>query len=557
MKQDGNKNIFSLRNSFLRLKRDSSRWSFISLAIVFFIALPVISISVNLWGGPGSSWGHMLQYLLPQYISNSIYLMVTCTLLTLVLGVFSAWLVARYEFPLRRVAEWLLILPLAIPSYITAYAYAGVFDYGGTFTKCLEYFGLTPFRIDIMNRFGLAFVLSVSLFPYVYVSARTFFVNQSGNLLEASKMLGVGELKTFFKMILPLARPAILAGLVLVLMEVLNDYGAATYFGVNTFTTGIFRSWFSLEEPETAIYLSAILLCLVFALLVFEKWQRRNKQFTHSGRGGRSIARKKTSKKVALLILLFVLFPIVLGFIIPLFQLLYWSSFTFYKVFDQSFLSLSLKSLWIALITAFFTVIIATLLIFASRWNRIGFIKNLSKLGVLGYAIPGAVVAIGIMIPTLAIDKWLIQVLNNYFGISSKLLINGTLAALIYAYIVRFLAVAYNPIESASLKVSNAIPDASRTLGIGSLKTFFKIEFPLIKTGLLGAFILVFMDVLKELPLTLILKPYHINTLAVKAYEYASDELIMESAVPSLFIIVTALIPVILLSRFLGIGKQL
>src|SRR5690554_6408700 len=193
MKQDRNRHIFSVRNTLLRLRRDSSRWSLISVAIVFFIALPVISISVNLLGGPGSSWNHLLQYLLPQYISNSLYLMVTCTILSLVLGVFSAWLVARYEFPLRRVAEWLLILPLAIPSYITAYAYAGVFDYGGTFMKLTESLGLTPYRIDIMNRFGLAFVLSVSLFPYVYVSARAFFINQTGDLLEASKMLGVGE----------------------------------------------------------------------------------------------------------------------------------------------------------------------------------------------------------------------------------------------------------------------------------------------------------------------------------------------------------------------------
>lgn len=556
MKQDGNNDIFSVRNTFLRLKRDSSRWSVISLVIVFFIALPVISIVVNLMGGPGETWGHLVKYLLPLYISNSLYLIVVCTLMTLLFGVTSAWLVARYEFPLRKLADWLLILPLAIPSYITAYAYAGVFDFGGSFTKILISLGIEPMRFDIMNRFGLAFVLSVSLFPYVYVSARAFFVNEAGNLLEASKMLGVGEFKSFFKLILPLARPAVIAGLILVLMEVLNDYGAATYFGVSTFTTGIFRSWFSLEEPETAIYLSAILLCIVFAVLLFEKWQRRHKQYTHSGGGNRLISRKKTSKRTGLLVLFLVFVPITLGFLVPIFQLFYWSYFTFEKVFDSTFIALSLKSLGIALLTALLTVLFATALIFATRWNKLGFIKNISKLSILGYAIPGAVVAIGIMIPTLALDKWLIRVLHTHFGITSGLIINGTIFALIYAYIVRFLAVAYNPIESAGLKISNTISDASRTLGIGNFKTFYKIEFPLIKTGLLGAFILVFIDVLKELPLTLILKPYNVNTLAVKAYEYASDELIMEAAVPSLFIVFTALVPVIFLSRFLGINNR-
>lgn len=260
-------------------------------------------------------------------------------------GVTSAWLVARYEFPLRKLADWLLILPLAIPSYITAYAYAGVFDFGGSFTKILISLGIEPMRFDIMNRFGLAFVLSVSLFPYVYVSARAFFVNEAGNLLEASKMLGVGEFKSFFKLILPLARPAVIAGLILVLMEVLNDYGAATYFGVSTFTTGIFRSWFSLEEPETAIYLSAILLCIVFAVLLFEKWQRRHKQYTHSGGGNRLISRKKTSKRTGLLVLFLVFVPITLGFLVPIFQLFYWSYFTFEKVFDSTFIALSLKKL--------------------------------------------------------------------------------------------------------------------------------------------------------------------------------------------------------------------
>ncbi|WP_231563325.1 iron ABC transporter permease [Salegentibacter sp. Hel_I_6] len=520
------------------------------MAIVLFIALPVIAIALKLLEGPGETWQHLVNNLLVDYIGNSFFLIFACSVLVLILGVGSAWLVARFEFPLRKQLEWLLILPLAIPSYIVAYAYAGVFDYGGSLELILRGLNLEFIRIDIMNKFGLAFVLSISLFPYVYVSSRAFFLNQAGNLLEASTMLGVGEFKSFFRLMLPLARPAIIAGLILVLMEVLNDYGAAQYFGVNTFTTGIFRAWFSLEEPETAVYLSALLIFIVFALILFEKWQRKHIQVTGNKASGRT-HRKLGTKPMQWLKFILVLIPVMLGFFIPVGQLMYWAFLTAEKVFDFDFILLSLQSFGIALVTSMVTVLFATLLIYFAKWSSINGIKSISRLGILGYAIPGAVVAIGIMIPTLAFDKWFINTMDSVFGVKTGFLFNGTLVALVYAYCVRFLAVAYNPIESTALKVSNSIPDSSKMLGVGNFKTFFKIEFPLIKTGILSAVILVFIDVLKELPLTLILKPFHINTLAVKAFEYASDEMVMEAAIPSLFIIFTATIPVIFLNRLL------
>ncbi|MBZ9631188.1 iron ABC transporter permease [Salegentibacter sp. LM13S] len=550
MKQAGSSHIFSLKSRLKRLKRDTNRWSIFTLAIVLFIALPVIAIAVKLLEGPGETWGHLVDNLLVDYIGNSFFLIFSCSLLVLIMGVGTAWLVARFEFPFRKQLEWLLILPLAIPSYIVAYAYAGVFDYGGSLELILRGLNLEFIRIDIMNKFGLAFVLSISLFPYVYVSSRAFFLNQAGNLLEASTMLGVGEFRSFFRLMLPLARPAIIAGLILVLMEVLNDYGAAQYFGVNTFTTGIFRAWFSLEEPETAVYLSALLIFIVFALILFEKWQRKNIQFTGNKASGRT-HRKLGTRPMQWVKFILVLIPVILGFLIPVGQLIYWAVLTAEKVFDLDFIMLSLQSFGIALITSLVTVLFATLLIYFAKWSSINGIKSISRLGILGYAIPGAVVAIGIMIPTLAFDKWFINIMDSVFGIETGFLFNGTLVALVYAYSVRFLAVAYNPIESTALKVSNSIPDSSKMLGVGNFKTFLKVEFPLIKTGILSAVILVFIDVLKELPLTLILKPFHINTLAVKAFEYASDEMVMEAAIPSLFIIFTATIPVIFLNRLL------
>lgn len=551
MKQDGSKNeAFSLKTRIKRLKRDVNKWSVFTLAIVFFLALPIIFIGVELFSGPGESWRHIVEYLLPDYIWNSVYLIFFCSILVLLFGVSSAWFVSRYDFRFRKQIEWLLILPLTIPSYIVGYAYAGIFDYGGSLDLLFRKVGMEFIRIDIMNKAGLAFVLSISLFPYVYVSARAFFLNQANNLLEASKMLGVGERKTFFRLMLPLARPAIIAGLVLVLMEVLNDYGAATYYGVNTFTTGIFRSWFSLGEPQTAVYLSALLILIIFALILFEKWQVRKVKFTTSKTDGSHILREKPKGVMRWVIFSAVSLPILLGFIIPLLQLIYWAEITASTVFDMKFIMISLQSFAIAIVSAIITVLFALLLIYFSKWSAINAIKNISRIGVLGYAIPGAVIAIGIMIPTLALDKWLISVLSS-IGVDSGLIINGTLIALFYAYAVRFLAVAYNPIDSTALKVDNTIPDSSKVLGVGNLRTFFKIEFPLIKTGVFSAVILVFIDVMKELPLTLILKPYHIDTLAVKAFEYASDEMVMEASIPSLFIIFTAMIPVIFLNKLL------
>lgn len=261
--------------------------------------------------------------------------------------------------------------------------------------------------------------------------------------------------------------------------------------------------------------------------------------------------RKVSSKGTRAAIFIAVLIPVLLGFFLPLAQLIYWAVLTYSRVFNADFWMLSLQSFGIAVLTAFITVLFATLLIYFSKWNILGFIRNVARMGILGYAIPGAVIAIGIMIPTLAFDKWLIRMLDYLFSIKTGLLINGTLVALVYAYCVRFLAVAFNPIESTALKVNSSIPDSSKMLGVGNFRTFLKIELPLIKTGLLSAFILVFIDVLKELPLTLILKPFDVNTLAVKAFEYASDEMVMEAAIPSLFIIFTATLPVIFLNKLL------
>ncbi|MCD8410957.1 ABC transporter permease [Tenacibaculum finnmarkense] len=535
-----------MKNKFQNIRRDASKWSIFLLIIVLFVAIPILTVFINLFYGPGETWGHFLEHLLPNYLKNSLILIIGTSILTLFFGISSAWIVSRYHVPFRKQLEWLLIIPLAIPSYITAYAYAGIFDYGGIVAKVFS------LKIDVMNHAGLIFVLSISLYPYIYVASRAFFLNQSNNIIEASKLLGASERKTFFKLILPLARPAFAGGLVLVLMEVLNDYGAAKYYGISTFTTGIFRAWFSLEEPETAIYLSAILVIIIFLLITVEKWQRRKIGYFNATKNHQKVTRETVSKRLRITFFMIAFTPVLFGFLLPFMQLLYWAFLTYKEVFTSEFITIAFQSFGIATISAFTTVVFALLLIFLSKWNRLSILKSIAKIGVLGYAIPGAVIAVGVLIPTLSLDKWLVTFMKTNFDIKIGFIINGTIMVLVYAYLVRFLAVAYNPIESNSLKFGKSLSEASKLLGSGTLKTFIKIEFPLLKPAILSAFILVFVDVMKELPLTLILKPYHINTLAVKAYEYASDELIAEAALPAICIILTGILPILFLNRLIA-----
>ncbi|MCG8803192.1 iron ABC transporter permease [Tenacibaculum finnmarkense] len=535
-----------VKNKFQNIRRDASKWSIFLLIIVLFVAIPILTVFINLFYGPGETWGHFLEHLLPNYLKNSLILIIGTSILTLFFGISSAWVVSRYHVPFRKQLEWLLIIPLAIPSYITAYAYAGIFDYGGIVAKVFS------LKIDVMNHAGLIFVLSISLYPYIYVASRAFFLNQSNNIIEASKLLGASERKTFFKLILPLARPAFAGGLVLVLMEVLNDYGAAKYYGISTFTTGIFRAWFSLEEPETAIYLSAILVIIIFLLITVEKWQRRKIGYFNATKNHQKVTRETVSKRLRITFFMIAFTPVLFGFLLPFMQLLYWAFLTYKEVFTSEFITIAFQSFGIATISAFTTVVFALLLIFLSKWNRLSILKSIAKIGVLGYAIPGAVIAVGVLIPTLSLDKWLVTFMKTNFDIKIGFIINGTIMVLVYAYLVRFLAVAYNPIESNSLKFGKSLSEASKLLGSGTLKTFIKIEFPLLKPAILSAFILVFVDVMKELPLTLILKPYHINTLAVKAYEYASDELIAEAALPAICIILTGILPILFLNRLIA-----
>lgn len=537
-------------NKIKHLKRDLSKWSLLTVAIALFIAIPLFSIIINLFSGVGDMWNHIVTHYLFDYISNSIVLIIGTGLLTLFFGTSCAWFVSHYEFPFRKWIERLLFLPLAIPSYIVAYSYVGLFDNGGTIIRALQAIGFPIQKLDFMNIYGLILVLSFSLFPYVYASARMMFLSLPKSIYESSILLGASNKRYFFSVALPLASPAIIGGLFLVFMEVLNDYGAAKYFGIKTFTTGIFRSWTMLEDLQSAVYLSALLVLIVFIIIGVVTWQKGKKSFSIKGDKlqKNNFQRKTLLGKKRLLYFFILSIPVLFGFILPVFQLIIWAAQTFSNVFNIELFWTALQSLIVAFSASLITIITALALIYFSKWNYFQKINIFKRFATIGYVIPGAIIGIGIIKSSQSI----ITFFSENFDLNIGFLFYGSSVVLIYAYVFRFLSVAFNPLESSSLKAGKHLSESSYLLGIGKLKTLFKIELPLLKNAIISSFILIFIDILKELPLTLILKPYNLNTLAISAYGYAEDELVAEAALPSLFLILI----VILLMSILKIDKK-
>lgn len=543
---------------FLKIKhfkRDFNKWTVLIVAVSLFLAIPVFSILISLFRGNGEMWEHITTYFLFDYIKNSIILIFGTGLLTFTIGTSSAWIISRYTFRYKKIIEWLLFMPLAIPSYIVAYTYVGLIGNGGTFIEILRDFGFSVIRVEMMNIYGLIWVLSFSLYPYVYAGTRTIFQSYPSQLKHTASLLGVSNKKYFFSVALPLASPAIIGGLFLVFMEVLNDYGAAKYYGVSTFTTGIFRTWTALEDLQSSIYLSAILVILVFVLVLIVKWLRgrRSYNLTQTNTNQKSTDnRVKISGLKKILYLGILLIPILFGFILPLIQLVIWGIQTFDSMFNNDLIILGLESLSLGLSTALLVVFLACLLIYLSKWNYLKRFNIFSKIATLGYVIPGAIIGVGI----IRTSKSLTDLFSFQFDFEIGHLVYNSILVLIYAYLFRFIAVAYNSIEGNTLKIGNNLSESSYLLGYGKIKTFFKIDFPLLRSALLSSFILVLIDVMKELPLTLILKPYNLSTLAVRAYEYAEDERVAEAALPALLLIFLIGTMITLLNYKLRENKQ-
>ena len=512
------------------------------MAIV--LAAPVITVLSFVFHPAGEVWQHLADTVLKDYVRNSIVLMVGVALGTLSIGITTAWLTSLCEFPGRRLFEWALLLPMAIPAYIIAYTYTGMLDFAGPLQTWLrEIFGWSYgdyWFPEVRSIGGAIAMLSLVLYPYVYLLARAAFLEQSLCVLEVSRTLGSGPWRSFFTVALPLARPAIITGLSLVLMETLADYGTVQYFGVDTFTTGIFRTWFGLGDSAAAAQLAAVLMIFVFALILLERWSRRRARFHHTSSRYSQLPRYRLSKSQALLASVACFLPLFMGFLLPASQLTAWAFTTGHEMIDADFFLLIRNSLALAAAASLLALVLALLMGYGQRLHPTTDVKFFVRLAGLGYAVPGTVIAVGIMLSF----AWLDGRLNNATG----LVLSGTLLALLFAYAVRFLAVSLQTVEAGLGKIKPSMDDAARSLGASTGGVLHRIHMPMMRGTLLTALLLVFVDVLKELPATLILRPFDFNTLAVRTFELASDERLADAASAALAIVVAGIVPVILLS---------
>nr|WP_226801737.1 iron ABC transporter permease [Alkalilimnicola sp. S0819] len=521
--------------------------------IAALLALPVLVIAGYTFLGSTEVWAHLSRTVLPDYLQNTLWLALGVGSGTLAIGTGCAWLTTMCDFPGRRHMIWLLLLPLAMPAYIIAYTYTGLLDFAGPVQSGLRaLFGWSWGEYwfpAIRSLPGAALMLTLVLYPYVYLLARTAFLEQSICALDVGRTLGLSPWRVFRRIALPLARPAIVTGLSLVLMETLADYGTVAYFGVNTFTTGIFRTWFGMGEPAAAAQLAATLLGVVMLLILLERWSRRQRQYHHTTGRYQPIPAYRLRGARAWLALLACAAPVALGFALPALQLLAWSLQTAPTQLGLDFPRLVLHSLSLAAVTAAIAVLLAGVLAYGRRLRGTRWVRGAVRTAGLGYAIPGTVIAVGVIIPLAWLDNTLDGWMRTTFGLSTGLLLSGTLVALVFAYLVRFLSVSLQTVEAGLAKIGTSIDDTARSLGSPPGQVLRRVHMPIMRSSLLTAALLVFVDVMKELPATLILRPFDFNTLAVRAFELASDEQLAAAAPSALAIALCGLAPVILLSR--------
>lgn len=533
------------------------RWSVLLPALL--LAMPVFVIFFSVISPQTEVWRHLQQTVLADYVINSLLLALGTGAGALLIGTTTAWLVSQYQFVGRRYLEWLLLLPLAMPAYIIAYTYTGMLDFAGPLQTALrEQFNWSYgdyWFPEIRSLTGAIVMLALVLYPYVYMLARSAFRDQSASLFEASRTLGLTPRQHFWKVALPLARPAILTGTALAMMEAFADYGTVQYFGVSTFTTGIFRTWFGLGNQVAAAQLAALLTGFVLVLLLLERWSRRKIRYYHQGQRHQHMARRVPARLQQWLLLLLCLLPILFGFVVPAVQLLSWAAATYQHMLTPAFYQLVWNSFSLAAMAALISVLLALLFAYGKRLRRDMLVQVPVQVAALGYAVPGTVIAIGVMIPLAWLDTQVDLLAEQWFSVRTGLLLSGTLAALLLAYSVRFLAVSLHSVEAGLQRIKPSMDNAARSLGSSPLQVLRRVHVPLLRSSVLGALLLVFVDVLKELPATLILRPFNFNTLAVRTYELASDERLADAALPALAIVLVSLLPVILLARSIDHSK--
>jgi len=527
----------------------------LTMLVALLVCLPVIAVITLAFFPEENIWPHLYNTVLRDYVLNTLILMLGVSAGTLLIGIGAAWIVTHYEFTGRGWLTWALLLPFAFPSYVIAYVYTDLLEFAGPVQSTLrDLFGWKSARDyyfpSIRSLGGAIVMMILVLYPYVYLLARAAFLEQSASVLEAARMLGCRRWGRFFRIALPMARPAIAVGVAMALMETLNDFGTVDYFAVRTLTAGIYDVWLGMNNLGGGAQIASLLLIFVILLIGLEKFSRKKQHLYQPGNVRRKRwTRLKVSKKNGVILLVLCLLPVIAGFVIPATVLTRYAIENFSSSWTAEFRTIAASSIALSAVAALATVVVGIFLSYSKRIYEDRRLHAWINVSSLGYAVPGPVLAIGVMIPFAAFDNGLDHLMRSWFGISTGLLLSGTLFALVFAYTVRFLAVAYGSIDASLKKISPSMDDAGRVLGRSRLQILTRIHLPLMRSGLLTAALVVFVDCMKELPATLVLRPFGFDTLATHVYQYASDELLAESALAALLIVIAGLLPVILLSR--------
>jgi len=521
----------------------------IVLPIALVTLIPVAVVVSSLADIDQEIWQHLWQFVLPELLVNTVWLVLGVGLGVTLLGVSLAWLTAACDYPGRRFFSWALLLPLALPAYVTAFVWLGLFDFTGALPTWLrENWNLTAIP-EVRSRGGVILVMSLALYPYVFLTARAAFQGQGRRLLEASQALGLTRAQAFWQVALPMARPGIAAGLLLAIMETLADFGTVSVFNYNTFTTAIYKAWFSLFSLPAAAQLASILIFFVFVLALLEYQLRANRSYAASTRAATAPTRIVLDGWRGWLAAGWSLKVFVLAFILPMIQIALWSGDVFAADFDARYWEFAWHSLLLSGLGALLVGALALALGYAQRLPpggglRFTALHFTTRLATLGYAVPGAVLAVGIFIPI----AWLDNLFIDHFGAASQIL-GGTLAVMLLAYAARFLAVSYGPVDSGLARISRGVDEAAQSLGVVGTQRLWRVHLPMLRVSLLTAAALTFVDIMKELPITLMTRPFGWDTLAVRVFEMTSEGEWERAALPALAIVVVGLLPVWLLTK--------
>ena len=530
--------------------KSATGWVWAQLIISLLLFSPIVALIVTSFGDTGTIMTHLVETILGRYFITTIQLMAGVGIVSLIFGVVTAWIISRYRFPGRSVLEWMLVLPAAVPAYIIAYTYTDFMEYAGPVqTLVRDSFGFQSSRDywfpEIRSMGGAILVMGAVLYPYVYVTTRTAFRLTSTRLFEAARLVK-GDM--FFGVALPLARPAIVAGLALVMMEVISDFGTVEYFALDTLTLGIFNVWLGMGNMPAAAQIALMAFVIVIVLLGFEQWGRARRKFENQDRGPTGVLATRLRSWRAFLAVFICLIPITLGFVIPVGVLLNFIMSGLTGSMPQSTFQAIGNTLLVAGIGAGIIVVMALFVGIIARYQSGRPGQVLAALSSSGYAVPGTILAIGVLGCIFAVDEAWRMITSDH----TARLLSGTFFVLIFAYIVRFQAVGYGAVNAGLNRLPPNLMPASQVLGHRFASSVIRIIIPLLRPSLLAGLLLAFVDIMKELPMTLLLSPFNFETLATLTYQFAKDELLEESAIPALLLVLAGLVPVIIINKSLS-----